>query len=146
MTETTERPAPSSGFWAISVLALVWNVIGIATYLMTVTLSPDAMAALPEAERALYSSVPAWATGAYAIAVFAGALGSVALLLRKAWATPVLVLSLAGIAVQMGHAFLLSPMIEVLGATSAILPVVLIVIAVYLVWFARASTAKGWLR
>ncbi|MCL4212966.1 MAG: hypothetical protein KJZ74_03530 [Gemmatimonadales bacterium] len=146
MTESTERPAPSTGFWAISGLALVWNIIGIATYLMTVTMSPDALAALPEPERALHSSVPAWATGAYAIAVFAGTLGCIGLLLRRAWATPVLVLSLAGIAVQMGHAFFLSSMLEVMGATSAILPIVLIVIALYLVWFARSSAAKGWLR
>ena len=124
----------------------MWNAIGIMTYLMSVTISPEALAELPEAERALYTDIPAWATSAYAIAVFGGTLASVLLLLRKAWAVPVFIVSLLGILVQMGHAFLMTEMLKIQGATAAVLPVAIIAIAIYLVTFSRSAKKKGWIR
>ncbi len=141
----SDSSSPPRSFWIISVLALVWNLIGILTYLMSVTMSEEALAALPEAERALYSDIPAWVTAAYAIAVFGGTLGCVALLLRKAWAVPVLVGSLIAILVQMFHALALSDLIVVRGAGAAVLPLLIVAIAVYLVWFARSARARGWI-
>ena len=61
-------------YWTVAVLALLWNLIGVATYLGSV------MSEVPTAP-----AVPAWVTGAYAISVFAGTFGSVGLLLRRAW-------------------------------------------------------------
>ncbi len=144
MTESTGL-GPSRGFRIIGVVALLWNLMGVATYLMSVTMGPEALAAMSEAERALYTDIPVWVTSAYAIAVFGGTLGSVALLMRKAWAVPVFIVSLAGILVQMGHAFLGSAMLEVRGAMSAILPLVIIVVATWLVWYSNAAKQKGWL-
>ncbi len=136
---------PARGFWIVSLLALVWNLIGVASYLMTVTMGPEALSGMSEAERSLYTDVPAWATAAFAIAVFGGLLGCVALLLRRAWAVPAFGVSLVAILIQMGHAFFMSAMLEVRGAGAAILPVLIIVIAVYLVWFSRSARDRGWL-
>jgi hypothetical protein len=136
---------PARGFWIVSVLALVWNLIGVASYLMTTAMGPDTLNAMSEAERSLYTDVPPWATAAFAIAVFGGLLGCVALLLRKAWAVPVFVISLVAILVQMGHAFFMSAMLEVRGTAAAILPTLIIVVAVYLVWFSRSARSRGWL-
>ena len=136
---------PARGFWIVSVLALVWNLIGVASYLMTTTMGPDTLNAMSEAERSLYTDVPPWATAAFAIAVFGGLLGCVALLLRKAWAVPVFVISLVAILVQMGHAFFMSAMLEVRGTGATILPTLIIVVAVYLVWFSRSARSRGWL-
>ena len=41
--------------------------MGVAAYLAQVRMSDAALTALPEAERALYESTPAWLTGAYAL-------------------------------------------------------------------------------
>lgn len=143
MPETSATPVPTRGFWIISSLALVWNLIGVVTYLTTVTTSPEALAALPEAERALYTDTPGWVTSAYAIAVWGGSLG---LLLRQAWAVPVFVISLVAILVQMGHALFMSALLEVQGAAAAILPLLIVVIAAYLVWFSRSAAQRGWIR
>lgn len=137
---------PSRNFWLISGVALVWNLIGIMTYLMSVTMSPETLAQMSEAERALYTDIPAWATSAYAIAVFGGTLGCIALLMRQAWALPVFVVSLVAILVQMTHAFLISAMLEVQGTAGAGLPLLIIVIGVYLVWFAKSAKQKGWIK
>ncbi|MEO6447027.1 MAG: hypothetical protein ABIZ91_19300 [Gemmatimonadaceae bacterium] len=146
MLDTTAGSTPTRSFWIISGLALLWNLIGVATYLMSVTMSPETIAAMPESERALYANVPAWVTSAYAIAVFGGTLASVGLLMRKSWATPLFVLSLIGIVVQMGHALLGTRLLEVKGASAAVLPVVLTVIAIYLVKFSTSAKQKGLLR
>ena len=83
MANLADRSTPTRGFWIISGLALVWNLLGVANYLMSVTMDPEVLAALPEAEQALYADIPAWVTSAFAIAVFSGTLASLALLLRK---------------------------------------------------------------
>ena len=145
MSQSTYRTTPTRGFWIISVLALLWNLMGIATYLMTVTMSEEALAALPEAERALYTSTPAWVTSAYAIAVFGGTLASVALLMRKAWAVPLFLVSLVAILLQMGHALFGTALIEVQGAAAAVLPLLILVIAAYLAWFSRSAHRRGWI-
>ena len=145
MSDHQNRGTPTRSFWIISAAALAWNLMGIASYLMTVTMSPETLNALPEAERALYAGVPTWVTSSYAIAVFGGTLACVLLLARKTWAVPGFVVSLAAILAQMGHAFFMTPMIEVRGATSALLPLSIIAVAIYLVWFSRSARAKSWL-
>ena len=67
-----DRSTPPKSFWIIAAIALVWNLMGVAAYLMQMTMSDEAIAALPEAQRALHESTPAWATGAYALAVPGG--------------------------------------------------------------------------
>ncbi len=143
MSDPTTQP--TKGYWIISALALLWNLIGVATYLMSVTMGPEALAEMSEAERALYTDVPVWATSAYAIAVFSGTLACVALLLRKTWARPLFALSLVAIIVQMGHALLMTPMLEVQGGGAAVLPVLIIAVAVFLLWYAGRAKRQGWL-
>ena len=68
-------------FWAIGAVTLIWNVMGVINFL--VQMNADALASFPESHRAIVGGRPAWATGAFAIAVFGGALGCLLLLLRK---------------------------------------------------------------
>jgi hypothetical protein len=137
--------SPPRRFRIISSIALAWNVLGIVAFMSYANLSPEALARMPAAEAALYSGVPVWATAAYAIAVFAGALGCIALLLRKAVAMPLFALSLAGVLVQMGHAYLGANTLDVLGPTSLIMPAVITAISVYLILFSRSARNAGWL-
>ena len=145
MSDSTTTQAPRS-FWIISGIALVWNLLGVMAYVMHVTMSDEARAALPAAEQALYENVPAWATSAFAIAVFAGALGCVAMLLRKTWAIPLLLASLLGAVAQNIHSFFMSDVLAVYGPGSAVMPAVVIIIGIALVFYARTAHSRGWLR
>lgn len=133
-------------FYAAAVVALLWNLMGVAAFIGHATMSDEAIAALPEAERALYETVPIWATAAFAVAVFGGALGSLLLLLRRKLAEPVLIASLAGILVQFVHSFFIAKSMAVYGPGSIIMPVMVILIGVALVWFAQKAGKAGWLR
>ena len=100
---------------------------------------------MPEEQRALYENMPSWVTAAFAIAVNAGALGCLLLILRKALALPLLILSLASALAQMFHNFFLSNAVEVMGWAAIIGPTFIILIGLYLVWFANDAKKKGWI-
>ena len=129
-------------FKLVGLLAILWNGFGVAMYLSTVGLFGDPMAGLNEAERAAAASIPAWLTGAFAIGTFAGLIGSLGLLLRKAWALPVLVVSLVALLVMEGWIVFLSGMLEVAGLA---VPITVSVGAVLLVWLASHARGRGWL-
>lgn len=132
-------------FWSIAIAALIWNLLGVLAYVMEVTMSAESMAALPLDQQALYAEQPAWVTGAFAIAVFAGLLGSIALVLRKGIAIPVLSVSLLAVIAQMYYLFAMSDMLRVMGTTSAIMPTAIVVIAAALLWFSSSAKSKGWI-
>ena len=131
-------------FMFVAVVLLIWNLSGVMAYIMQVTMSPEALAALPQAERQLYESTPAWATAAFAIAVNAGALGCLLLVLKKNLAGLFLQVSLVAVLVQMGHAFFMSKSFEVFGPGGTVMPVMVIVIAVFLVWLAAKAKTNRW--
>jgi len=131
-------------FIITAIVFLIWNLLGVIAYLAQVTMTPEAFAALPQAQRALIESTPEWATAAFAIAVNAGALGCVLLLLRRKLAGIFLKLSLAGVLVQMFHAFFMSNSFEVFGPGGMVMPIIVIVIAVYLVILAGQAKTNRW--
>lgn len=143
---TTTSNKPKTWFWIVSALALVWNLMGIMAYISQVTMSPETLQALPENQRALYDSMPLWATIAFTIAVWGGTVGCILLLLRRKLSTPILILSLVGILVQMYHSFFISNSFEVFGPGGLVMPIMIVVIGIWLVWLSRKSTANGWMK
>ncbi len=137
---------PTTNFWIIGGAALVWNLIGILFYVSEVTATPDAMAeGFSQAQIDFLTGKPVWATAAFAIAVNAGAVGSLFLLLRKAWAVPMFVLSLAGVLVQNVHAFGLANGLEVWGTNALILPALVVIISLALLLYSHATKKRGWI-
>ncbi len=136
---------PPGWFRIVSIAALIWGLIGIATYLMHVGIIGGGTAALSEPERILAESTPSWVTAAYAIAVFSGALGSLGLVLRKRWAKLVLIVSLVAILIQEAWVIFMSDAAAVHGPSALLLPLVIVVVAVLLVWVASMAEKRGWL-
>ena len=126
----------------MAILALIWNLLGASAYLMDVTISPEAVAKMGEAQRAMYASRPAWFVVAYASAVWFGVAGSLALLRRKRWAKPLFVISLLGLIAQ-DAALLSSPEVRA-DLTVIVLQGLVLVIAVSLLMLTRKSERQGW--
>ena len=143
---TNSSTKPPVWFWVIGIVALLWNLMGVNAYLQQAyqTEGFKAMYNTPELLE-MVNSTPAWATAAFAIAVFAGALGCIALLLRKSWAKSLFLLSLIGIVVQMIYNLFISKAMEVYGPGAALMPALVIVVGVFLVWYSKKSAAKGWI-
>lgn len=136
---------PPIWFWIVAGIALIWNLLGVAAFIAQVTTSPEALAALPEAERTLYENFPLWALLAFALAVFGGAIGSLLLLLRKALAKQVLIASLAGIIIQMAYNLFGSGVMDVYGPGAIIMPIMVLLFAIFLIWFAGKAIINNWI-
>lgn len=142
---TTIKEKAPVWFWIVSGLALLWNLAGVGAYLQHAYMSIEDLEKLSQAERLLYESQPSWVTAAFAIAVWGGTLGCIALLLRKKWAKPILLISLIGVLTQMGHSFFMTNSFEVYGPGAMIMPIMVIIIAIALVFFARKSFDRKWI-
>jgi hypothetical protein len=136
---------PNSNFWIIGGAALIWNLIGLVFYVAQVTTSPEDFAKLTEAQQAFFLATPTWATAAFALAVNAGVLGSLFLLLRKSWAVPLFAVSLLAIVVQDVDAYVLRDVYSVMGVSSLIIPSMVFVIGIALLLYARMTKERGWL-
>lgn len=134
---------PPKWYLPVTILALLWNLMGCAAYLMDMTISPEAVAALPAAQRAMYEARPAWAVAAYATAVWAGAGGSLGLVLKKRWATPLLLASLVALVVQDIALFGISG--AAADSTAVVLQSLVMLIAIGLVLLARKATSHTWI-
>jgi len=132
-------------YMPVAIVALLWNLIGCAAYLADVTLTPEDVAKMSAAQQALYNSRPAWAVAATAIAVWGGAAGCVGLILRRRWATPLLIASLAGVIVQDIGLFGMTDVVSQEGPKVLVLQGLVLLIAIGLVLLARKATARGWL-
>ena len=141
MTASTKKPTTS--FWIIGIIALVWNLMGVFAYLQEAYMTAEDLAALPPDQQAFYENAPAWVTGAFALAVFGGALGCLLLLLRKKLATFVLIISFIGILAQMSYNFFISKSMEVYGPGEMIMPVMVIVVGAFLVWYSKKMHTQG---
>lgn len=137
---------PTVWFWVLGVLALLWNLMGVTAYLMDAYMKEEAMAAYTEAQKEILISQPAWITAAYALAVFGGALGCIALLLRKKWATPLFLISLIAITARTGYFFFMTNTTELFDiVTGTVLPIAVIIIAGLLLIFSKIATERKWI-
>lgn len=139
---------PTTSYWIIAGAMLVWNLIGLIFYYQQSTLTEAVMldAGLTAQQIAHILNTPAWGHSGYAIAVNAGVLGAIFLLLRKAWAVPLFILSLIGALVQDLDAIVLRDALDAWGTGALWLPVIVIVICVAEIWYARGAKAKGLIR
>ncbi|WP_323788926.1 hypothetical protein [Psychroserpens sp.] len=132
---------PPVWFWIIAVVALIWNGLGVMAYLTHALISDDMIAALPEEQQAEFLvEHPTWYTAAFALAVFCGALGCLALLIRKKWAFMLFLISFVTATIQQLY------IIFTVEGASPVMPLMVIVVCAFLVWFSKKSIANGWIK
>lgn len=131
-------------FWTIALLGLLWNIGGSINYMMQ--MKPDFVASLPETHQAIISGRPAWATGAFAVGVFGGALGCLLLLFRKSTAGLLFMISLFGIFVTMIHTLQVVLSNTTFSVSEIFVMIVLpLVVANFLIGFTFYSIKRNWI-
>jgi len=108
------------------------------------------LAKMPESHRAIVEGRPSWATLAFAIAAIAGALGCVALLLRRSIAIRLFVISACGVLVTMVHTVMVvfgdkTSGVAFTGSDILMMVVSPILVALLLIFFAIRSRTRGWI-
>ena len=132
-------------FTPVAVLALLWNLLGCFMIAMDAMMPPDAVAALPADQQAIHAARAPWMVIGSIVAVAAGALGSLGLVLKRRWATPLLVLSVLGLIVQ-DLGFVMIARTLPIPTAGWIMQGLVLVIAILLLVMARKAARNGWLR
>ena len=140
----TTSKKTSIWFWVISIIALLWNAMGINQYLQQ-AYNTDTFKAMYPDEKVLEMvlNTPAWVMGAFAIAVFGGFLGSLFLLLRKKIAKPIFLVSLIAIIIQMFYNVFLSGALDVYGPGAMVMPIMVIGFAIFILWYTKKIETDG---
>ena len=143
MTDTKWADTPMT-HWLVAGAAVIWNLFGFSIYYMTVTITDEQMVARFNPEQVVYmESIPVWFTSAFAIAVTAAVIGSILLLLRKALALPVFIVSLLAVLAQHTYSFILTDVIAVMGMLQAYIGGTVLAITVLLVLYSVWARKKG---
>lgn len=127
---------PHFSFWIISGLGLVWSLMGCLNFISQ--MNEEVVAQMPELYQLIIKSRPLWATAAFAVAVFGGAVGCILLLLRRRVATQVLLVSLLGIVLT------LIQTVSVVGMAPSALLALLVGAALF--WYSTIAARAKWLR
>jgi len=132
-------------FKVISIIALLWNLMGLTAFAYDLQMNPDQMGDLHPAMKDAYLNSPTWNWIAYGIAVICGVLGSVMLILKKKSAVLLYGLSLIGILIQNFYGFVLTMMYQEMGGGAFVMPFLVIVIGIYLYMLSRRAARSGWI-
>ena len=90
-------------------------------------------------------STPRWATVAFALAVTTGVLACLLLLMRKSWALPLFIVSLAAVVAQNVNSFVLNDAAALFGMVPVYIQSAIIIIGAGLIWYTRYCNSRGWL-
>ena len=133
---------PPAWFRPAAIAVIAWEILGCAMYLMQVRVDP---AALPADQRAVWDATPPWMIGAYALAVWVGLAGAVALLLRRRVADPLLLVSLIAVTAQFSGLLWVPELRGLMTSDMLLLPFVIVFVC-FVIWsFARRARRRHWL-
>jgi len=132
-------------FWAVSIIALLWNAMGCFQWFVEYNFfsNPDSRVALPEEMRDMYDYTPSWTYIVFAVAVLTGLIGSILLLMKKKAAVPVFLISIVAIIIMNINNLFLSGLLAEKGLSVLWMPLFVILFAVFLYFFARHWRDRG---
>ena len=131
-------------FWAIVIIALIWNVMGLINFFMQ--MNAAALAEMSASQRVIIAGRSPWATAAFAMAVFGGALCCVLLLIKKSIAVYLFGVSLLGMIVHMiPYLGMASSTIKFGPAEIAMFILMPLTVAVFLIWYTKQVQRRGWI-
>ena len=141
MTNTNK---PNVVFWIIGVVALIWNGWGSFLYIAQAYDMEIATEGLSQEQIALVEGMPAWYTALFAIAVFAGALGAITFLMRKKMAATLFILSFVTATINQVYWLFGTDATDVFSEKQPyLMPIIVIAIAAFLVWYSKDQKGKG---
>ena len=144
MNETTTK-VPRH-LWLVGVLALLWNAMGAFDYTATKFRVEAYLSGYSPEQLAYFFGFPAWAVATWAIAVWSELIGSVGLLMRKAWCVWLFGVSIVAMMITGIYNFGLSEGIAMMGTGAVAFTAVIWIVAFSLFFYARAMAKRGVLR
>ena len=126
-------------YMAAAIASLLFMILGCAAFWFD-------PATLPLDQRAAMEARPFWLIMMNAIAVVAGAIGALLLVLKRRAAEAFLLLSMIAVAVWLAGLLLVRPVRDALSTNDVAVAVAVTIITWTIYGFARHSRQRGWLR
>jgi len=123
----------------------MWNILGCLIFSSEVFAQEAMIESMTGEQKEWVRSTPRWVYVVFAISVSTGVAGSVFLLMRKRLSVLLFTISFAAVLIQMAYTMLIAGGLQVMGPTGAVMPTVVITLAVVWLWFSLLSKGKGWL-
>lgn len=142
MTSTNK---PSKSFWIISIIALLWNLMGVNQYIQQAYMTDAFKEMYNEEQLKMMADTPSWATAAFAIAVFAATIGCLALLFRKKIANKLFIISFIAIVIQNIDGFMRYNFSE-FKSFEVVMTFMIPFFGLFLIWYSKRGITKGWLK
>ncbi len=144
MTNSTNKP--NIGFWIISIVALIWNSLGVHGYIQQAYNTESFKTMYTEEQLAIIYNLPSYYTAAFAVAVFSSVIGCVLLLLKKKSAVLLFQIGLIAVLIQTIYNVFINEGKDAYGAMEYSMLIMIPIISIFLVWYSKSSQKKGWLK
>jgi len=128
--------------WIVGILSALWNAMGAFDYSATQYRLESYMSQFTPEQLEYFYSFPVWMDAAWAIAIWSSLLGSVGLLLRKAWAAWLFGVAILGLVVSSFYNFVLSDGLAIMGSGAGTFTAVIWVIALFLYFYASGMIKR----
>ena len=128
--------------WIVAILSLLWNAIGAFDYTATELKLDFYMSQFSAEQLDYFYAFPAWAVAAWAIGVWGALFGSLALLMRKAFAVWLFGLSILGMAATSVYSYVLTDSSAVVGEGALAFTIVIWVVALFLYFYSSAMAKR----
>lgn len=129
--------------WAVGIVTLLWNSVGIWSYMSTQMGKLDGLGMSDEAI-AYVTGFPVWADSLWALGVWGAFIGSVLLLLRLRWAVASFAISVVGLVGTTVYQRVLTELPAEMAGWG--LPVVIWITTLFSLWYAMKMRREGVLR
>lgn len=145
-TSTSLRDTPWH-LWVVGVLSVLWNAFGVFDFVMTESHNVAYLSAFTPAQLEYLESFPIWLMAVWGLSVWAALIGAVLLLLRRRLAVAMFFASLLAMVATFFHNYVLTDGLAVMGGIGGLVfAVVILVIGVLLLVYARRLAGSGVLR
>lgn len=134
--------------WVVGIVAVLFNAIGAFDHTMVMLQGAAYMksAGMGDAQIAHFQSLPMWMMAAWAVGVWGAMIGSVLILLRSGFAVWFFAASLAAFVLNLVYTYALSDGGKIMGQAMMITNVVILVLLLFFLLYARAMAQRGVLR
>ena len=142
---TTQKP--STLFWIIGIVLLLWNLMGASAFIVDNFFTDMIASAYNEEQMAAINATPLWSKILYGISTIGGLLAAILLLARKIGAVRIFAISLIAIIIHTVYNIGFANAMELFGVGAGLIfPLIIILLAIFEYWWSKYSASKGWLK
>lgn len=150
--DNAARTKPPSWYWVASVMALLWWLFGVFACLSTVTATEASLQPMLDSGQVSQAYIdymlrlPIGVKVLFAIATIGGTLACIGLLMRKAWARMLFIVSLAAVLLMYGYNYFFSGASSTFPIFDHIIAMIVTFVTIVMILFSTRMTTKGILR